>query len=88
MTVTEGNTICPVFSQNGIPCDSEKINPGRYKFIKPLPAIIPNMNSMFDVLVKVSSNDDIVILQCTRTPFFAFSHLSFSQVTVIPKKGK
>ena len=59
MSVIEGETICPVFSQNGIPCDSEKINPGRYKFIKPLSAIIPNMNSMFDVLVKVSSNDDI-----------------------------
>ena len=85
MSVIEGETICPVFSQNGIPCDSEKINPGRYKFIKPLPAIIPNMNSMFDVLVKVSSNDDIVILHCTITPFVLFP--SFSQVTVIHING-
>ena len=79
MKVIEGETICPVFSQNGIPCDSEKINPGRHKFIKPLPAIIPNMNSMFDVLVKVSSNEDLVIY-CIVLEFLFSPSLIFHSV--------
>lgn len=46
---------CPTFQSNSLPCACEEITPGFYTFSKPLTYIIPNISSIFDVLVKVSS---------------------------------